>query len=131
MTTTEGPLALPLPEKSHSETSRSETSDLSPMTAEAAARAGFVDGRPVVDNTGLLGEIAQLMMRTSHDERDSFTNTLGVHLIEVAKAHSLNDHEWGCCNQCGYGDSPWPCADWLMGLTVAVSWLYKRAGLKL
>lgn len=94
-------------------------------------RTGFADGSPIVKHTGLLGEVATLMMRTGKSEQDLLIHTMGRHLLELAEAHCPNNHEWGCCDQCAYGDTPWPCADWLGGMRVAVSWLYKRAGLEL
>jgi hypothetical protein len=29
----------------------------------------------------------------------------------------------GACTSCGLGDTPWPCAEWLEGMTAAVEWV--------
>lgn len=93
-------------------------------------RTGYADGSPIVSHTGLLGEVAAVMMRVAKSEGDFFMHAVGQHLLDLASTHCPNKHEWGCCDQCGMGDSPWPCGDWMQGLLVGVSWLYKRAGLE-
>lgn len=106
MTTTDGPLALPLPDEGTQLASTSESGEKNP--------------------SNLLTEIAGIIAANA---QSAFERQVAHHMKTIGESHHQTEyHDAGVCAECGLGDTPWPCWTWLQAMYTGVEWLYLKAG---
>jgi hypothetical protein len=109
--------------KGHAEVDRAVTDEL-PVTVPQQN----VSER---DINNLVTEMAAIMHRSAVAEGDAFLEQVAVNLSLVGEAHSQGEYHGGSvCQECGMGDTAWPCWHWLQAVYTGVEWLYRQAGIQ-
>lgn len=92
-------------------------------------------GKPEVskrDVNNMVTEMAHAMLRVAREGNDQFLHQVAANMHMVGEAHSQGEYQGGSvCDECGMGDSPWPCWHWLQAAYTGIEWLAKRAGVQL
>lgn len=137
-------LPMPLPPSGHAEVDRdvTQTSAVTPKSTVTNGSVTVESGvtepdemppPPDRDVNNMVTDMAHAMMRAAREGDDQFLYQVATHMHMIGKAHTQGTgyNSESVCEECGLGDTSWPCWPWLQAAYTGIEWLAKQAGVRL